>query len=253
MVKKINLEENTKKMYNDFGEKYQERRYYNDYVEIPNMLKTVKNIKGKRLLDIGCGAGVHIKAYSKKGAKCSGIDISETMIEMAKKNNPKVEFKVGTVTKLPYKSNSFDVVTCSLILDYIADLNLAYKEINRILKKGGILYYSYNSPVACVREDYEDNNYKIRGLGKFIDKKRNKTIFLGQNGRLEHVEWIPGMKMICYWYPINVHLKGIVKNNLELIDLVDCYPIKSFKKLYPEKYKHHTKYPLWTIYVCRKK
>ncbi|HOW29802.1 MAG TPA: class I SAM-dependent methyltransferase [archaeon] len=253
MVKKINLEENTKKMYNNFGEEYQKKRYYNEYVEIPNMLKAVKNIKGKNLLDIGCGAGIHIKAYSKKGAKCSGIDISETMIEMAKKNNPKVEFKVGTVTKLPYKSNSFDVVTCSLILDYIADLNLAYKEINRILKKGGILYYSYNSPVACVREDYEDNNYKIRGVGKFIDKKRNKTIFLGQNGRLENVEWLPGMNIKCYWYPIHIHLRALIKNHLELIDLVDCYPIKSFKNRYPEKYAHHSKYPLWTIYVCRKK
>jgi ubiquinone/menaquinone biosynthesis C-methylase UbiE len=249
----MDLEKHTKKMYNDFGEEYQEKRYYNDYVEIPNMLKTVKNIKGKKLLDIGCGAGIHIKSYSKKGAKCSGIDISETMIEMAKKKNPKIEFKVGTVTKLPYKSNSFDVVTCSLILDYIKDLNKAFKEINRVLKKGGTLYYSYNSPVACVREDYEDSNYKIRGLGKFIDKKRKKTLYLGQNGRLEHAEWLPGMKIKCYWYPINVHLKGIVKNNLELIDLVDCYPVKSFKKKYPEKYKHHTKYPLWTIYVCRKK
>lgn len=249
----MNLEKHTKKMYNKFGEEYQDKRYYNQYVEIPNMLKTVKNIKGKKLLDIGCGAGVHIKSYSKKGAKCSGIDISETMIKMAKKNNPKVEFKVGSVTKLPYKSNSFDIVTGSLILDYIEDLSKAYKEINRVLKKDGILYYSYNSPVACVREDYEDSNYKIRAVGKIIDKKRSKTIYLGQNGRLEKVEWLPGMNIRCYWYPINIHLRNLVKNNFELIDLVDCYPIKSFKKIRPDKYAHHSKYPLWTIYVCKKK
>jgi len=99
----------------------------------------------------------------------------------------------------------------------------------------------------------KDNNYKIRGVGKFIDKKRNKTIFLGQNGRLENVEWLPGMNIKCYWYPIHIHLRALIKNNIELIDLVDCYPIKSFKNKYPEKYIHHSKYPLWTIYVCKKK
>jgi len=253
MVIIMDLQKHTKKMYNDFGIIYQKDRYYNDYVEIPNMIKTVKNIKGKKLLDIGCGAGVHIKRYSKKGAMCSGIDISETMIEMAKKNNPKVEFKVGTVTKLPYKTNSFDVVTCSLILDYIEDLNKAFKEINRVLKNGGYLYYSYESPVASLREDYEDSNYKIRAIGKFIDKKRNKTFYFGQKLRTPKMEWFPGMKLQSYNYPIQTNLRCLVKNNFELLDLVDCYPIKSFKKLYPEKYKHHTKYPLWTIYVCRKK
>ncbi|MFA7709422.1 MAG: class I SAM-dependent methyltransferase [archaeon] len=249
----MDVEKNTKKMYNKFGEAYQKERYYNQYVEIPNMLKTVKNIKGKKLLDVGCGAGIHIKAYSKKGAKCSGMDISETMIAQAKKNNPKIEFKVGTVTKLPYKANSFDVVTCSLCLDYVKDLNNAFKEINKVLKKGGLLYYSYESPVRCVREDYEDENYKIRAMGKFVDKKRNKTIYLGVNKRIAETEWFPGMKLVSYCYPITTNLRALVKNNLELIDLVDCYPTKSFKKVYPEKYAHHLKYPLWTIYVCKKK
>jgi ubiquinone/menaquinone biosynthesis C-methylase UbiE len=256
----MDLEKQTKKMYDKFGKDYQKSRddndtgrIYNEYLEVPWMIKTVKNIKGKSLLDIGCGAGVHIKAYSKKGAKCFGMDISKTMIDLAKKNNPKVEFKVGTVTKLPYKSNSFDVATCSLCLDYIGDLNKAFKEINRILKKGGMLYYSHESPVRCLREEYEDNNYKISAVGKFVDKKNNKTIYLGQNGNIRNWEMLPGMNMTSYNHPINTNLRALVKNNLELIDLVDCYPGKKFKKIAPEKYKHHIKYPFWTIYVCRKK
>jgi len=44
------LEKHRKKMYNNFGNEYQKKRIYNDYIEIPNMLKTVKSIKGKTLI-----------------------------------------------------------------------------------------------------------------------------------------------------------------------------------------------------------
>ena len=101
---------------------YQEKRIFNELVEVPSMVKSVGNIKGKKLLDVGCGAGVHIKKYLKKGAKCRGIDISKSMIEMAKKNCPNVDFKVGSMTKLPYKDSSFDIVTASLSMDYIKNL-----------------------------------------------------------------------------------------------------------------------------------
>ena len=95
----MNVETRTKKMYDQFGKEYQrtrnekhKSRLYNEYFEVPCMVKAVGDIKGKKLLDIGCGAGVHIKKYLSKGAKCWGIDISHSMIDMAKQNCPTVEF-----------------------------------------------------------------------------------------------------------------------------------------------------------------
>ena len=256
----MDLEKHTKKMYDKYGEEYQNsrdkndiQRVYNECLEMPCMFKTVKNIKNKSLLDIGCGAGVHIKEYTKKGAKCFGIDISKTMISLAKKNNPSVDFKVGSVTKLPYKDNSFDVITSSLCFDYIENLIIAFKEVSRVLKKGGIFYYSYDSPVSCLRENFENEDYKISAIGKFKDKKNNKTYYFGVKQRYKEWDMVSGMHMKTYNYSINKHLKAIVKNNLELIDLVDCYPNKEFKKRAPEKYKKCMKFPIYTIYICKKK
>ena len=80
-------------MYDNFGKEYVKtrkenspERAYNEYMELPAMIEAVGNIKGKKLLDIGCGAGIHIEKYLKKGTICEGIDISETMIELARKN-----------------------------------------------------------------------------------------------------------------------------------------------------------------------
>jgi preprotein translocase subunit SecA len=60
------------------------------------------------------------------------------------------------MTKLPYKNSSFDIVTASLSVDYIKDLIPVFKEISRVLKKGGVFYYSNESPIASARERYED-------------------------------------------------------------------------------------------------
>jgi 2-polyprenyl-3-methyl-5-hydroxy-6-metoxy-1,4-benzoquinol methylase len=88
----MNVEAYTKRIYDKFGAEYQKSRdekqvdrVYNEFLEVPWMIKAVGNINGKCLLDIGCGAGVHAKKYLAKGAKVWGIDISKTMIELAKK------------------------------------------------------------------------------------------------------------------------------------------------------------------------
>lgn len=258
----MNVERHTKKMYDIYGKEYQrtreekhKSRLYNEFLEVPCMIKAVGNIKGKKLLDVGCGAGIHIKKYLKKGAKCWGIDLSKSMIEMAKKNCPTVDFKLGSMTKLPYKNSSFDVVTASLSIDYIEDLIPVFKEISRVLKKGGIFYYSNESPIASAREKYEDKNFKITGLGKFIIKKSGRMIALGHGWEEKLMTWemVPGMTMKTYHKTFRTQLQALRKANFELIDFIDCKPIPAFKKYDSKSYKIFTKFPLFSIYVAKKK
>lgn len=88
----MSVEKHTRKMYDEYGEEYQrtrdagdKSRLYNEFLEVPAMVKAVGDVKGKKLLDVGSGVGVHIKKYLKKGAKCYGVDISKTMIELVRK------------------------------------------------------------------------------------------------------------------------------------------------------------------------
>ena len=256
------VEKHTKKMYDIYGKEYQKTReekhksrLYNEFLEVPCMIKAVGKIRNKTLLDIGCGAGIHIKNYLKAGAKCSGIDLSKTMIELAKQNCPNVDFKIGSMTKLPFKNSSFDIVTASLSIDYIASLKPIFKEVNRVLRKGGLFYYSNESPIASTRERYEDNNFKIVGIGTFIDKKSAKMIALGRgwDERLAEWEMVPGMTMKTYNKTFRTQLQALRKSNFEFIDFIDCKPIPTFKKYDPDAYKTFTKFPLFSIYVSKKK
>lgn len=257
----MTVETHTKKMYDRFGKEYQrtrderhKSRIYNEFLEVPNMIKAIGNIKGKKVLDVGCGAGVHIKNYLKKGAKCFGMDISKTMICLAKKNCPAVEFKVGSMTKLSYKSKTFDIVTASLCLDYIVDLNRVFYEINRVLKKGGMFYYSIESPIASARERFENKEYEFYGLGRFIEKKTGKQISLGDTWSEKIKEWdmVPGMILKTHKKTFRTNLLSLRKAGFELVDFIDCKPTLQFKKYNPKAYEVFTKIPIFSIYVSKK-
>ena len=59
----------------------------NEIVEKPTMLGLVGGVSGKRILDLGCGCGEHLKLYLERGAAfVAGIDLSQAMLQQAAKN-----------------------------------------------------------------------------------------------------------------------------------------------------------------------
>ena len=106
--------EYTKNIYNKHAKEYSESmkqgRFFNDYIEIPAIKKIIKNVKSKKVLDVGCATGTHSKILAEKGAAVYGLDISEEMIRLAKTKVPKGKFIVADMKELPFPKEMFDVV-----------------------------------------------------------------------------------------------------------------------------------------------
>ncbi len=93
--------------------------------------------KEDKVLEIGCGSGNILKLINSKNIY--GLDISPKMIEICKKTIPNGNFIAGDAENLPYEDNFFDKVIISEVLYYLPDLEKALKEVNRVLKKNGLL------------------------------------------------------------------------------------------------------------------
>jgi len=150
------LTDNSRRDWNCLAESYQIFREdsgtYNELVEIPAMLDLIGDIKGKRVLDAGCGYGYYSLLLSKKGAIVTGIDISEKNIDLAKKNasknSVKCKFFVCDMQDLSiFSSETFDLVTSSIVVGYLDDLKKAFLEVFRVLKPQGIFSFSENHPI----------------------------------------------------------------------------------------------------------
>src|SRR3990167_9283383 len=77
--------------------------FYNELLEMPATLELLGDVKGKKILDFGCGTGIYAKLLTKKGAIVKGFDISEEMLKIAKQENPKLDLIMGSGYKIPFK------------------------------------------------------------------------------------------------------------------------------------------------------
>ncbi|MEJ2267898.1 MAG: class I SAM-dependent methyltransferase [Nanoarchaeota archaeon] len=99
-------------------------------------------IKGKKILDIGCGHGRDCKYFSEKGFETIGIDLSENFLKIAKKKSPLSKFAKMDMRKLNFPKESFDGLwVCSSFLHIPQKNNKeTMKEFYRVLKKEGIMF-----------------------------------------------------------------------------------------------------------------
>lgn len=89
------------------------------------------------VLDLGCGNGLSTNYI--KGKFVVGLDLSQVQMVRAKKRFRKINYVVGNASKLPFKSNTFDLVVAINLLHHITDSEKVLNEVYRVLKPGGKL------------------------------------------------------------------------------------------------------------------
>ena len=105
--------------------------------------------RGRRVLEVGCGAGVDLARFAKGGASVVGVDLASSAIELARANFAQQgltgDFRVANGEALPFPDNSFDLVFAHGVVQYTADPQRLVDECRRVLKPGGeAVFQVYN-------------------------------------------------------------------------------------------------------------
>ncbi len=109
------------------------------------------DLQGMEILDIGCGMGQHAKQYSEMGASSVfGIDISEKMLEYARTYNNawNITYQQMAMEYIVYIDKKFDLITSSLVFDYVEDFDALLKTISGLMKEDAQLVFSMSHPMA---------------------------------------------------------------------------------------------------------
>lgn len=191
-------------------------------IDIPETLKLVgKNIKNKKILDLGCGDGSFTYKLHKLGADSVGIDNSETFLMDAIKDYPEVSFlhmDGSNMRKL--KNNTFDLIVMRMVLVNISDISTIkkiFKECSRILKKNGKLIFSIHHPLMI--QNFKDSYRKV---------------VIPKNGSYSKVGMIYKLQLLflngkffkfdaCHW-PIEFLITELKNNNLFIDDISTPIP-----------------------------
>ena len=110
-----------------------------------DQVRALGDVRGKRVLELGCGAAQWSKALAADGATCVGIDISAAQLRHAR--DTKVSLVEASAEELPFTDGAFDLVFCDHGALSFADPRRAVPEAARVLAKGGRLAFAIHSPL----------------------------------------------------------------------------------------------------------
>lgn len=162
IIENSNLLINARNPQGELGDKLIDKMNINHEGLAKWSLSHIEISKDDIILDIGCGGGVNVKRFLKVTEnEVYGIDYSELAVERSKKLNQKsiddgrCEIIQCSVSDMPFKDNSFDIITAFETVYFWPDFVNDLKEVLRVLKPDGIIFIANE---ALPKED--DNRQK---------------------------------------------------------------------------------------------
>ena len=112
---------------------------------------------GHRVLEVGCGSGVFLRAAADRGAEVVGVDASEELVALARERVPEADVRVGDMQFLPFDDDTFDVVAGFNAFFFAEDMVAALREAGRVAKPGAaVLNQVWGRPERCDLDAVKD-------------------------------------------------------------------------------------------------
>lgn len=187
----------TKSAYDLWSKQYDSNENKTRDLEAQALRQTLKNIEFADCLEIGCGTGKNTEWLLTKADHITAVDLSEEMIARAKEKikSDKVSFLQADIIKeWDFTNKKFDLISFSLVLEHIENLNHIFSQASKLLKPGGHIY-----------------------LGELHPYKQ----YLGTKARFETND---GLQILeCYNHNISDFVKSAGRNGLEVKDINEYF------------------------------
>ena len=218
--------------YDGFAEAYAaetESNLINGYYTRPAILDLAGEVAGRRVLDVGCGAGPLFGSLRDRGAIVTGIEPSAKMLELARRRlgDTAILQQADLNDPLPFPDNAFDDAIACLVLHYLEDWTAPLAELRRVLVPGGRLIVAMNHPLVYLLE-HPDGSY-LTTHEYAVD-----YTFSGQNVKLTH------------WHrPLSSITSAFTEAGFRISVISEPPPVPEAHELFPEQVKTAD-----SVFVC---
>ncbi len=190
-----------------------------------------------RCLDVGGSTGVIDHRLAQDLGRVVGIDIDQKAIDFAKENflRDNLDFQVGDAMQLEFADNSFDVVVCSHVYEHVPDAARLMAEIYRVLRPGGVCYFSGN-----VRLMINEPHYNLPFLSLLPRPIAHLYLRITGRGRYyyeKHLSFGQLQRLVAAFEVDNY--TGRVIDNPEQFKVTYMLPAGSFKAKLASFIAHH--------------
>lgn len=218
----------------------------NDLIEVPAMKRLMGDVGGKKILDAGCGFGYYSIYCARQGADVTGIDISETMIALAKKEadeaGVQIEFMIQNITEMTaFTDDTFDMVISSLASSF--GVSEFFKEAGRVLKPGGVFCFSEVHPIIDGGHREGDGSDACYVVDRYFDGsiRKMKNVFGKIHPDDPDYEWL--------WEPhtIEDYITAMRDAGLLVESIIEPKPDPEMENANPQRFERNNKYPVFLL------
>lgn len=222
---------------------------FNELIEAPILRSMLPELCGKSILDIGCGMGQHAKQYSDLGAgSVLGMDISEKMLRYAREHNSAanityIQLAAEELGRLP---KGFDLVTSSLVFDYVEDLDELMEQVYDLMNDGAEFVFSMSHPMATAY-DGTYPRYTRSASGERLHANINNYFVEG----LRKVPWVVE-EYELYHRTVSGIINAILKAGFTLMECRESRISDEWRERYPDLFGGTIHRPDFIFFRCRK-
>jgi len=188
---------NVKEAYQEWSEQYDTNENKTRDLEAVALRSVLSSIHFDKVLEFGCGTGKNTVWFEQNAKEILSADFSEAMIAKAaeKINSPKVQFTVADINEpWDFSKEKFDLVSFSLVLEHIQNIEAVFNKINQVTESGAFVY--------------------IGELHPFKQYAGSKARYTAPEG--EQI-------VTCYTHNMSDFIKAANKYNFSLMDLEEWF------------------------------
>lgn len=225
----------------NYSEENDRGRNFHSQIYLAAVNELLGNVKGKRVLDAGCGDGFFSLDLAQKGALVTAVDSSEAMLNLAKHKHVHEDlqyYNMDLTSKLTFEDKSFDIVVANMLLMDIPEIELLVFEVARVLKKPGAFIFSITHPCFFL-SDWEENENSIKTykkIGNYLEERVEELNFWG--------------KTLHYHRPLSRYMEAVEKAGMYVSSLREPVPPRELIELYPEQ-EYHCRIPSFVVIMAK--
>lgn len=214
--------------------------------EWPAFRALLPDLRGKRVLDLGCGYGWHCRyAREQQARSVVGVDLSAKMIARARAdtNDSAIEYLQLAIEDISFPAGAFDVVLSSLALHYVEQFATVYQKVHHCLVDEGAFVLSVEHPIftALATQDwyYGEHGERLHWpVDQYQDEGPRETRFLGH-------------AVVKYHRTVATYLNALLDSGFTLTRLSEPQPTRAMMNTSPSM-RDETRRPMFLLIAAAK-
>jgi len=220
---------------------------FNDCIETPILFSMLPDLRGKSILDIGCGMGQHAKQFSDMGAKSVlATDISEKMLKYAREHNSadNITYQRMAMEDIEAVDQQFDLITSSLVFDYVEDFSGLMRKIHNLMKENAEFVFSMSHPIVTAWDGAYDRYTRTETGERLYANLRNYCM-----EGFRKVDWVVN-GYECYHRTVSSLINALIEAGFMIRECQEAHLSDEMRKQYPALFGGTIHRPEFIFFRC---